>query len=545
MAFEPISVSWPRERIVAINDQYVVVDKPIGLPVHGGRPGMDDVVTRVRRCLGERKEPDYLAVHHRIDSDASGVLFFLRDASKNPLLAAEMKEHRVGRRYLAVVRDPGLADRFDLHHQLEVAPTGPTRVVVAGGLRARARGRVLARGQGRALVELRPQTGRRHQLRAQLSHSGAPIFGDRWYGGDPAPRLMLHSVQFEIAALGWNFEAAVPESFESWRSDWDLGPFEEVSRALFDAAWRREPLGKEGDTWRLVNGAADELPGIVVDRYGEYCVVELSTPASIERSGEIARAVHALGAKGVYLKCRARHDLRRQPQRQLAPAKAEVGDDVPDSYSVTELGISYWVSPGDGHNVGLYVDQRDNRQRIRKAAKGRTLLNLFCYTGAFTVAAAVGGARRTVSVDLSARALRRAEANLALSGITVGDIHVLIRAEVLRWLARATKAKERFDLIVLDPPSFATVGRGQVFRLKEAWDPMLRAVVALLGENGELLVVSHERAPERDGLRRRIHRALRDAGRTRYSLHDMANGVDCPSGIDGSSESTSHWLTLG
>jgi len=150
-----------------------------------------------------------------------------------------------------------------------------------------------------------------------------------------------------------------------------------------------------------------------------------------------------------------------------------------------------------------------------------------------------------VSVDLSARALRRAEANLALSGITVGDIHVLIRAEVLRWLARATKAKERFDLIVLDPPSFATVGRGQVFRLKEAWDPMLRAVVALLAENGELLVVSHERAPERDGLRRRIHRALRDAGRTRYSLHDMANGVDCPSGIDGSSESTSHWLTLG
>lgn len=542
MAFEPVSVTWPKERVLHVDARVLVVDKPRGLPVHGGTPDFDDVVTRLARWLGERDEPEYLAVHSRLDKDVSGILVFGRSLEDNQRVAREFESRRVLKRYVAVVRDRGLPERFEMRDRLSPVERGPTRVVRAGGVEAVTTGCVLSRQRGRAVVELRPHTGRRHQLRVQLAHRGAPICGDSLYGGDRALRLMLHAVGVESEALGWHFESAAPEEFLGYGLDYGLGSSVRLRRALFDAAWLREPLARSSDAMRLVNAEGDGLPGVALERYGEFAVLELFSEEAMQRSGELCSIVRELGARGVYCKVRRRGDLRRANVDQLASAKAEIGEQAPETFLIRECGVASEVRLGDGWDVGIYLDQRDNRRRVMAAAKGRSVLNLFGYTGTFSVAAALGGASRTVTVDLSGRALDRARRNFELAQVETSGVHEFVRADVTEWLSRAKRANQRFDLAILDPPSFSTTGRGKVFRLADAWDALLEGTFSLLQPKGQMLVISHERSSSQSGLRRRILRAAQAVGQPHPAVRDLHAGVDFPDGLDGPWPSFGLWV---
>ena len=157
----------------------------------------------------------------------------------------------------------------------------------------------------------------------------------------------------------------------------------------------------------------------------------------------------ALGFDGVYLKVRPKQantlvDTRKD---ELAPKQAVRGTSAADEIEVREEGVPYGVRLGDGLSTGLFLDQRTNRVRVREAAAGKSVLNLFAYTCAFSVAAAVGGAARTVSVDAAGVALERGRQNLARVGATDEARHQLVAADAFDWLAGAAKRKERFDLV--------------------------------------------------------------------------------------------------
>src|SRR5690606_1581600 len=125
---------------------------------------------------------------------------------------------------------------------------------------------------------------------------------------------------------------------------------------------------------------------------------------------------------------------------------------------VEEQGLKFWVNLGDYLDTGLFMDHRLTRARVRKEAQGKRFLNLFAYTGAFTLYAAAGGAARTVTVDLSNTYLDWAEENLALNGLADAR-HTLIRADVMPWLEAQRDEPDRYDLVVCDPPSFSTSKR--------------------------------------------------------------------------------------
>jgi 23S rRNA (cytosine1962-C5)-methyltransferase len=545
VTFAPVRVSWPRERLICINDKVLVVDKPRGLPVHGGSPDCDDVVTRLARFCRERGEPDYLAVHSRLDKDVSGVIVFGRSTADNPAIAREFESHSIIKRYVAIVRDVGLPARFEWRDRLQPSERGPTRVVSSGGLEATTEGRVRARHGGRALVELQPKTGRRHQLRAQLAHHGAPIAGDTLYGGDVATRLMLHATSIESKALGWHFESAPSDAFASFGEATDtLGTSEQLRHALVDAAWLREPLFRSTDVLRLVNASGDALPGMTVDRFSDWAVVELLSDEAVGRRAEIVDSVMQLGPSGVYVKCRVRRDLRREDVELLAPSVPDAGEVAPAEMPIAELGIPYEVRLGDGWDVGLYLDQRENRRRVRESSGGRAVLNLFGYTGSFSVAAALGGARRTLTVDLSSRALERARRNFEVAGIATGGQHEFVRADVVEWLSRSARSTDKFDLVVLDPPSFSTTGRGRVFRLTDHWDDLLMRCLRLLNDGGQMLVISHERSAGPTGLRRRILRAAERAGHSGPAVRELPAPVDFPAGPAGAWPSFALWVQL-
>ncbi len=544
MAFEPIRVAWPSERLIHVDDHVLVVDKPRGLPVHGGSPDFDDVVTRLARWLAEHGESEYLSVHSRLDKEVSGVMVFGRMAAENQAIAREFESRAIVKRYLAVVRDAGLPARFELRDRLQPSENGPTRIVSSGGVEAITEGTVRARRHGRALVELQPKTGRRHQLRVQLAHRGAAICGDLLYQGDSASRLMLHAVEVESQALGWHFASEAPEEFADFALAESLGSARHLRRMLFDAAWLREPLFRGSDVMRLVNADGDGTSGVAVDRYGDWAVIELFTDEAISRRRELCEGLLELGARGVYAKCRVRRDLRRENVEELAPSVPDVGEAAPEAMVVNEQGVSFEVRLGDGWDVGLYLDQRENRRRVMGMAKGRAVLNLFGYTASFSVAAAMGGARRTVTVDISGRALERARRNFELAQIAPGNEHQFVREDAVEWVERACRAQQRYDLVILDPPSFATTGRGRVFRLEDRWDQLLTGALRLLNPLGQMLVISHERAAGPKSLRRRIQRAAEHLGFAPPAVRDISSAVDAPPGPGGPWPSFGLWVAL-
>jgi 23S rRNA (cytosine1962-C5)-methyltransferase len=524
---------------------FLVVDKPQGITVHGGDEARgDDVVGRLATWLRAQGRDEYLGVHQRLDQATSGLLFFTRERDLNQEVSRAMESHAVGRTYYAVVRRAArcqLARAGRLEHLLE-HEKGLTHVVARGGKRAVVGYEIVRQVGERALVRLEPQTGRTHQLRAQLAAVGAPIAGDELYGGEPAPRLMLHAARLEGAALGAPIESAVPACFSTWLESGAVTVSDDVTPALRDAGCLRYALRGKTDTYRLSNGEGDLLPGLVIDVYGAYAVLSVYDAALLDRVETIARQVHSLGFTGVYLKKRVRADLRERDARDLAPEVPLVGEAAPAEHVVTENGMRIATALGDGLSTGLFVDQRDNRERMRAWAAGGRMLNLFSYTCSFSVAAALGGATETVSVDLAGRALDRGRRNFEHNGLDPRE-HKFWKEDAVKWLARAGRRGERFRAIVLDPPSFSTVGKG-TFSVDKRYGEVASLALALLEPGGRLLAVTNHTKTSARALRKILHDAAREARRGVTTMRDLPSGLDCPSAALGPWPSKSTLVTV-
>lgn len=297
-----------------------------------------------------------------------------------------------------------------------------------------------------------------------------------------------------------------------------------LSRRIAGALARRDALWGVSDAFRLVDDAADGIDGIKVERFGDWGVVETYDVAAYERRHDVANALVELGARGVYLKVRERRGAPSNDIEQLAPTAPIAGSQAPESFVIVEHGRRHEVRLGDGLSTGLFVDQRENRVRVSELAQGRRVLNLFCYTGSFTVAAAAGGAASSVSVDLAARALKRVAGNLELNRLS--GAHRLIREDVLRWLPRALRRGDRYDLIVVDPPSFARRGKN-TFSVERDLGKLVGDALRLLDPRGVLLaVINHRRTPS-EQLQRTAMDAARAAGVEIRDATLLPPALDC------------------
>jgi 23S rRNA (cytosine1962-C5)-methyltransferase len=157
-----------------------------------------------------------------------------------------------------------------------------------------------------------------------------------------------------------------------------------------------------------------------------------------------------------------------------------------ERFTVQENKLRFWVNLGPYLDTGLFLDHRNTRSRVRSEAQGKRMLNLFAYTGSFTVYAAAGGAASTLTVDLSNTYLEWASENLALNGLS-GPTHRLQQADVLDWIHEAAREKARYDLVVLDPPSFSTSKRMvKRFEVQRDHAMLLAGVRALMSKGGTL-----------------------------------------------------------
>jgi 23S rRNA (cytosine1962-C5)-methyltransferase len=548
---------WPdfrEEWIVQEDDTLIFIDKPTGISSQAADPEQpDDIVTRLKRYLLEKKQDPYLGTHQRLDRDTSGLLVYARKKEANASLAPQFEGRTAKKMYIACVSDWKKKDAVSLRDRL--APGEGDKTIIAKdrdkrGVMAVTHVKVRARQADRALVEIELETGRTHQARAQLAHAGSPIAGDVLYGGPLASRLLLHAHALEITHPKTNkkirVEAKIPDEFQSWLERGDMGPtvYDEeaaIDRALTRAMERRWGLGRstgkhETTAFRLVNESGDGLPGLSVDVYGDFLVAQVHADSdqvkypifTEERRSRILDRLHALGFDGIYLKMRPRqaNTLVETRREDIAPKDPVRGTAAPESFLIREDAIEYEVRLGDGLSTGIFLDQRANRARVRSLSKDARVANLFSYTCPFTVAAAAGGARETVSVDASAASLERGSANVVRLDVDLKR-HQFVADDAFNWLAKAERQKTKFDLIILDPPSYATT-KTRRFVATTDYVELAAQALTLLAPKGKLLACTNHRGIRQNKFRHMLQEAVQAAKRSAAQVKDLPDPSDFP-----------------
>jgi 23S rRNA (cytosine1962-C5)-methyltransferase len=212
------------------------------------------------------------------------------------------------------------------------------------------------------------------------------------------------------------------------------------------------------DAFRVLHGEGDRLPGVVVDHYAGHLVLKLDTPAWLPHLPDLLPVLEDIcRPRGIFFK-------GITGEKDEAPHTL-AGDDPPEHIAVREHGMRLLVDVRRGQKTGLFLDQRENRALIRRVARGRRVLNLFAYTGGFSLAAALGGAARVTTVDISRGAVAGARTNFAANDLDP-DAHEFVAADAFDHLAACAAEARSFELVVVDPPSFAP--RRQALRAAEA-----------------------------------------------------------------------------
>ncbi len=287
-------------------------------------------------------------------------------------------------------------------------------------------------------------------------------------------------------------------------------------------------LDSDTDVYRVIHGEGDAVPGITVDRYGDYLVAHLYTPAAEPLRDWLYDALEAAyRPKAIYEQKRykplAGAENKDGPR---GPATLARGQLAPVELEVQEGGLKFVVDVTAPLGTGLFPDLRDGRRAVGERARGRRVLNLFSYTGAFSLWAARGGATQVTSVDLAQKAHARARRNLALNGLPE-SAHELIAGDAFKVLAKMAERSVRFDLIVLDPPSFAQA-KGRVFSVQKDYRELVEAVLNISAPDALIACVSNTHKMSWDELDRAIGEAAGKVGRFARIVERRGLPIDFP-----------------
>ncbi len=257
--------------------------------------------------------------------------------------------------------------------------------------------------------------------------------------------------------------------------------------------------------YRLVHSEADGIPGLVVDVHADVVAMQLSIQATDRLRGEIVGALEALLRPRAIVETSDAH----RALEGLAPASGLRAGALGDGQTIRERGIAYAVDCAAGQKTGFYYDQRDNRARVARLARGRSVLDAFCYSGAFALAAWRGGAREVVGVESSAPALELARRSIAANEATGIE---LVCADVYRHLGELRRAGRTYELVITDPPRYAT-RRGQLGAALQKYRELAGLALAVTAPGGVLVCCSCSGLVDEPAFEATVREAAVAAGR--------------------------------
>ncbi|MBP6805845.1 MAG: class I SAM-dependent methyltransferase [Chloroflexi bacterium] len=311
--------------------------------------------------------------------------------------------------------------------------------------------------------------------------------------------------------------------------------------ATIDAAWweqhlrqaaaLRQPLLDSSTTgYRLVYGENDGFPGLVIDRYAETYVLKLYTTAWLSHLADVLAGLTAVA-----------HPLRvvLRLNRAISPSLTEIGlgdgtilagPPLTGPVVFRENGLNFAADVIEGQKTGFFLDQRDNRARVEGLANGSDVLNVFAYSGGFSLYAARGGARRVASLDLSRPALQAAAENFALNGAdtaVAAATHDLIAGDAFAEMARLAENGRQFDLVIIDPPAFAKK-QAEAARALGAYARLARLGLAVLRPGGTLVMASCSSRVSAEEFFALLHQTAREEGRPLREIARTGHALDHP-----------------
>lgn len=323
-----------------------------------------------------------------------------------------------------------------------------------------------------------------------------------------------YSPQSQIRARVWTFDPAQAVDASFFRA--------RIRAAL--AARRALSLDASADAYRLIHAESDGLPGLVVDRYADVLVMQSLTAGSEAWKDTLADILmQETGATAIYERSDA--DVRTLEGLPACTGWLR-GSQQTDTFSITENGLRFNVNIAAGHKTGFYLDQRDNRLRLRHMAAGRDVLDCFSFSGGFSVNALAGGAKSVLSVDASAEALSMLRQNAALNGLDDGRLTTLT-ADVFHQLRAFRDARRTFDLIVLDPPKFAPTA-AQAEKAARGYKDINLLACKLLRPGGILFTFSCSGGVDAALFQKIVAGAALDAGVDVQIIATMTQGGDHP-----------------
>ncbi|HUS63155.1 MAG TPA: class I SAM-dependent rRNA methyltransferase [Kofleriaceae bacterium] len=308
---------------------------------------------------------------------------------------------------------------------------------------------------------------------------------------EPGAAIELVDWDGEFVGRGvWDGESAISIRVMTRDAREEIGPALVRARVRSALAMRKRHMDLSREqAVRLVHGESDGLPAIFVDRYGDYLVCQVYANAVVKMLPSLYDALEAeLSPAAIYEQRRTRPLAGEAPPR--AAAELVRGSAAPVEVEVAEGDLRFAVDVTAPLSTGLFADLRLGRRAIARWARGRRVLNLFSYTGAISVYASHGGATEVAAVDVAAKAHARARRNFALSGMDPEKPDYIV-GDVFKVLARMAERKRRFDLVVIDPPAFASGNRGgKAWSAVQDYGELVSASLDVLEPGGLLAAAS-------------------------------------------------------
>ena len=355
------------------------------------------------------------------------------------------------------------------------------------------------------------------ELVSVFSSANTPLGVGHWQVGSIAVRILAFGVE------------SLPADF--WHS-------------RIRAAYKmRESLGlvrKDNNTFRLVHGEGDNLPGLIVDIYADTAVVQAHSVGMHVCRKEIASAILETvpQVKNIYYKSDDTLPFKAPIEGGKIgylisdyqfPAPLGEGQEGADEFWSIENGLSFRIDWLRGQKTGFFIDQRENRALVERYAQGKDVLNMFCYTGGFSLYALRGGAKTVDSVDVSQKAIDLVNINVA-KNFPKAKNHTAVAADAFEYLSAQKSAGKTYDLIILDPPAFAK-HRDAVKNALRGYQRINAKAIEMIRPGGILFTFSCSQAVDKEAFRLAVFSAAAQVGRSVRILHQLHQPQDHPINI--------------
>lgn len=471
------------------NQDWLVINKPTGISSQAAFAGDVAVPEWLKLYRGED-----VHVFSRLDKGTSGVMMLARHPAAAARAEQIQKSQTATKEYIFLSASDSVKKGSGKFWKVETPISDKSAETVFE--KVGPCGRYF-------LYNARIKGGRVHQIRRHAKESGVPVLGDDQYRGVPFPRLCLHCKSVSWPDISENLKAPMPTSMGS------LGDF--VDDSGFLVAFDRRLKFYEGvtDAFRCVHRGEMSLIDCAVDFYvGWLCIWVYDEKTSLAKIEELLapylkKLFAYYEASGAIIK----RNLKNPHSRGLVQEQKIIGETPPDFFDVTENGLKYRVSLTQGQHVGLFLDQRDNRLRVRQMTEKRRVANLFSYTASFSIAVAAGGADMVVSVDSALPCLETGKLGFVLNGLEKICDAKFIKDDVRAWLKRQVRKSEsgqgteKFDLIICDPPTFSMTKSGGNFSVEKEWRYLAEACRKIITQDADLLFCTNHRHGSKDQYR--------------------------------------------